>query len=70
MDNIRILRQCRHTFCEGCINKLLTNDPKCPLCRGVFLEDDIEEGVSLKKKYESSAQEHGAIGAPVVEYSV
>lgn len=46
---IRTLMDCTHTFCAGCIDRVVKvadqtdRLPQCPTCRGVFLWDEIPQ---------------------------
>ncbi|XP_009788014.1 brassinosteroid-responsive RING protein 1-like [Nicotiana tabacum] len=48
-DEIRRLRNCQHVFHRSCVDRWMDHDQMtCPLCRAVFVPDDMMEDFNEK----------------------
>ena len=66
----RILRACRHAFCDSCISSwasVARNGPSCPLCRTAFVPADMLSKAALTAAAAAAASAPGGEAAPAAE---
>lgn len=62
-ENAAILRDCKHIFCEPCLNQI--QNSKCPMCRAPYTSDDVvkkktaEQAATTKVSPEFNLAQHG-----------
>ncbi|XP_021894478.1 RING-H2 finger protein ATL57-like [Carica papaya] len=51
-DECKVLHGCNHGFHKACIDKWLSQDKHCPLCRGAVLEGSVRVGaIHVEPRY-------------------
>ncbi len=59
-DACLVLPTCLHKCCEACLDKLLSTDPKCPLCFAPFKRRDVKSQADLAAALEDDVKEAAA----------
>ena len=72
IEDARIIRTCKHTFCVNCTNKLLQevyNGTRCPLCRAEFSKVDIVDHSTLQSAIADKEDKEEIKNKPIEDIS-